>query len=75
MVFVGESVNDCQTLNQEDIGLSIGNSDASMASPFVIASEVVGKIKDIWKMDRFTFQNFIQIYFTIYWRSWTLAHF
>ena len=65
VAFVGDGANDCQALNHADIGLSIGNSDASMASPFVTASEDVGKITDTLEMGRFTLENFTQIYLTL----------
>ena len=62
VAFVGDGANDCKALNNADIGLSIGNNDASMASPFITSEESIEKICDTLELGRFTIENFVQLY-------------
>lgn len=63
--FVGDGANDCKALNRADIGLSIGNAEGSMASPFITMSDDVGKIRDLLELGRFTIANYFDIYFQL----------
>lgn len=63
--FVGDGANDCKALNRADIGLSIGNAEGSMASPFVTVSDDVGKIRDLLELGKFTIANYFDIYFQL----------
>ena len=63
--FVGDGANDCKALNRADIGLSIGNSEASMASPFITQSDDISKVKDLLELGKFTIANFFDIYFQL----------
>ena len=63
--FVGDGANDCKALNRADIGLSIGNAEGSMASPFITCSDDVGKIRDLLELGRFTIANYFDIYFQL----------
>lgn len=65
VAFVGDGANDCKALNRADIGLSIGNSDASMASPFVTESQDLHKIIDLLELGRYTIANFFDIYYLL----------
>ena len=62
VAFVGDGANDCKALNKADIGLSIGNSDASMASPFITSEESIEKICDTLELGRYSIENFVQLY-------------
>lgn len=63
--FVGDGANDCKALNRADIGLSIGNSESSMASPFITSSDEISKIKDLLELGKFTISNFFDIYYQL----------
>lgn len=65
VAFVGDGANDCKALNRADIGLSIGNSDASMASPFVTQSQDLEKVVDLLELGRYTIANFFDIYYLL----------
>ena len=65
VAFVGDGANDCKALNHADIGLSIGNNEASMASPFITSDEGIQKLSDILELGRFTIENFVQVYLSL----------
>lgn len=45
--FVGDGSNDCQALNKANLGLSIGNNEASLASSFSTSKEDISPVIDI----------------------------
>jgi magnesium-transporting ATPase (P-type) len=49
-------------LNHADIGLSIGNNEASMASPFITCNEDIETVCDTLELGRYSIENFVHIY-------------
>jgi cation-transporting ATPase 13A3/4/5 len=62
VAFVGDGANDCKALNHADIGLSIGNNEASMASPFITSNEDIETVCDTLELGRYSIENFVHIY-------------
>lgn len=60
--FVGDGANDFKALNQADFGLSIDNTEASIASPFVSAQAELDVLEKLLIEGRLSVENFDQIF-------------
>jgi cation-transporting ATPase 13A3/4/5 len=60
--FVGDGANDFKALNQADFGLSIDNTEASIASPFVSSKSDLSIIEHLLNEGRNSVENFDQIF-------------
>ena len=62
VAFVGDGANDCKALNSASFGLSLGSSEASMASPFVSSGDDIGAVLAILRQGRFSLENYLNTF-------------
>lgn len=58
--FVGDGANDCKALQAANLGLSIGNSDSSIAASFSTSKEDISPVVDLLIEGKFTLENSVQ---------------